>query len=79
MTMSGARMQALRLATGLYGKEIAAALGVTDETVSRWERGRVGISQSVEYAFEALVRDPERVAGIRAARPKRKRKKSKEF
>jgi|GEM_PF-5002995 DNA-binding transcriptional regulator YiaG len=69
--MEGVWMQSLRKGVGLLGKEVAKELGVSAETVSRWERGSTVISKMVEDSFLRLVRDPERVAAVRANRRRR--------
>ena len=70
--MYSEQMRELRLAAGLLGKEVAAEMGVSAETVSRWERGVYVISQVVEESFRRLVTDPLRCQGIRAGRRRRR-------
>jgi DNA-binding XRE family transcriptional regulator len=61
-------MKELRKQVGLRSIEVARALDVTPETVSRWERGVTPISLVVEKTFMALVEDPARVNGILSSR-----------
>ena len=49
------KIKALRMERGLSQKELAAAIGVSDKTVSKWECGRGGISLKVALELaEAL-------------------------
>jgi DNA-binding transcriptional regulator YiaG len=43
--MSGATLRRLRSRAKLTQVELAARLGVTSNTVARWERDEIGISQ----------------------------------
>jgi transcriptional regulator with XRE-family HTH domain len=61
-------MKSLRVGVGLLGKEVAGELGVSAETVSRWERGVSGISKVVEEGFLRLIQDVERVKVLREGR-----------
>ena len=77
--MNGQEMKDLRIKAGLLGVEVAERLGVSGETVSRWERGKYRITTTTEMAFLSLVEDGDRVKEIignrriRRVRNKRKR------
>lgn len=66
--MTGAEMKAAREEAGLRGVEIARELGVTPETVSRWESGKYPIPGMGQKLFEGLVGDVGRVERILANR-----------
>lgn len=68
--MKGTEMRKLRKASGLRSAEVARELGVSPESVSRWEAGKYAISQLVESAFRALMGD-EKLEEIIANRRKR--------
>jgi DNA-binding transcriptional regulator YiaG len=62
--MDGMWMKALRTGVRLLGKEVATELGVSAETVSRWERGTHAISKMAEESFLRLINDPARISVI---------------
>ena len=69
-------MRELRRMAGLRQKEVAVELGVSAETVCRWEAGggrKNPIGRMVGEAFERLVNDVERVHLIRSSRRKVRR------
>jgi transcriptional regulator with XRE-family HTH domain len=47
-------MKKRREALGFTQTELAAALGVKENTVYRWESGRLPISKTVELALERI-------------------------
>jgi hypothetical protein len=61
------------MAAGLLQVEIAAELGVDNQTVCRREKSGTELRKAYADAFELLVRDSERVAAIRAGRRMRSR------
>jgi len=71
--MNGFRMREIREAAGLYQIEVAAELGLRNETLCRWEAKGSKLSKLVEEAFLRLAQDPERVAWIRRGRRQRRR------
>ena len=62
--MDGLWMKSLRGGVRLHEKEVAKELGVTSETVSRWERGTHSISKMAEDSFMMLINDAARVQKI---------------
>jgi DNA-binding transcriptional regulator YiaG len=66
--MDGNEMKQLRKDSGLLGKEIAKEMGVTPETVSRWERGVHKIDLMAEKFFRNIVEDGDLVDRIRKNR-----------
>ena len=71
--MDGRKMREMRTAAGLRQKEVGPELGVNNDTICRWECGGKESEKVYWEAFERLVRDPERVAGIKGGRPRRRR------
>lgn len=62
----GAQIRALRLARGMTGKALAAALGVPGTQVTVWERGRVVPSvRSLLLIAQALECDPTELLPVR--------------
>ena len=65
------RVAAARLRAGLTQAELAEASGVTDETISRIERGRYEpavstlfrLADALDLSLDALANDNERVSG----------------
>jgi putative zinc finger/helix-turn-helix YgiT family protein len=53
--LSGPELTFLRQQLDLNGRELAAVLGVRNESVSRWERGREPIGPTVDRLVRALV------------------------
>jgi DNA-binding transcriptional regulator YiaG len=66
--MDGFRLRELRKMVGLRQVEVALELGVDNETVCRWERSGRKLTVLQERAVMELVRDVERVAGIKGGR-----------
>jgi DNA-binding XRE family transcriptional regulator len=70
---TGKRMRELRRLVGLRQIEVAPELGINNETICRWERQEhKDLLKVYAEAFERLIRDPERVAAIKARRPLRR-------
>lgn len=67
--MDGFRMRELRRIAGLSQREVAAELGVTGQTVYRWENWKSAISSWNSRLFLDLVHDIERVSWIKKSRP----------
>jgi excisionase family DNA binding protein len=62
---AGTRLRALREAAGLNQQQLAAASGLTHETISRLETGQYGASaETVRKLARALRVDPERFVGF---------------
>lgn len=59
---SGEEIRFLRKSVGLSGKDFAHVMGVTPETVSRWENDKDSFSGTPDRMLRLLVRthDPER-------------------
>jgi putative zinc finger/helix-turn-helix YgiT family protein len=57
---SGEAFRWMRKALDLRAVDVAALLGVTPETISRWETGRVAIDRSALALLALLVLDHER-------------------
>lgn len=74
--MDGYRMRELRRIVGLTQIEVAAEIGVTNQTVHRWESRRSAIKRIKEYEFLELIKDPEKVSWIKKSRPFRVRGRS---
>jgi DNA-binding transcriptional regulator YiaG len=53
--MTGQELESIRSAAGFSQKELAARLGTTPETVSRWECGRRGISEPMERLIRIVT------------------------
>jgi DNA-binding transcriptional regulator YiaG len=70
--MDGLWMKSLRTGVHLLEKEVAKELGVTSETVSRWERGTHSISKMAEDSFMMLINDAARVQKIIGERRSRR-------
>lgn len=51
----GARIDAVLIATGVSGVDLAARLDVTPETVSRWRLGKLTLSRSRWVAVLAVL------------------------
>ena len=76
------RVAAARLRSGLTQAQLAEASGVTDETISRIERGRYEpavstlfrLAEALEVSLDRLAGDPARDGGARAGQgtPRRK-------
>ena len=49
------KIKALRTERGLTQKELAAAVGVSNKTISKWECGRGGISLKVTILSIAVI------------------------
>jgi DNA-binding XRE family transcriptional regulator len=71
--MTGARMRELRRLAGLQQVELAAELGLDNETICRWEKQDKELSRLVSEAVQRLVNDVERVHWIRSVRRSRQR------
>lgn len=71
--MTGKEMRDLRLAAGLKQTEVAAELGIDNQTVCRWEKSSAELKKAYATAFELLVQDSERVGVIKAGRRIRRR------
>ena len=62
---AGTRLRALREAAGLNQQQLAAASGLTHETISRLEGGQQGASAATVRALARALRvDPERFVGF---------------
>lgn len=48
--MDGSELKSLRAEAGYKGRELAAILGITPNTLSRYETGKLRITRLVEYA-----------------------------
>lgn len=55
--MTGDELVQLRMSRGLKAKEMADLLGVSDATMSRYERGHRPIPKAVGYAAKYLCGD----------------------
>ena len=53
--MTGAELKGVRLRLGWTQKELARWLEVTDNTVSRWEKGWLKVPRAVELALEGKL------------------------
>jgi DNA-binding XRE family transcriptional regulator len=51
----GDRLMARRMDLGLYQKDVAALLGVTEDTVCYWENGRVKPSPGMEEGISKFL------------------------
>jgi transcriptional regulator with XRE-family HTH domain len=71
--MTGKEMRELRLSVGLKQTEVAAELGVDNQTICRWEKAETELKKAYATAFELLVRNNERVAAIKSGRRMRRR------
>lgn len=72
--MTGNEMRNFRMSAGLLQVEIAAELGMDNQTVCRWENSGAELKKVYSEMFERLVRDAERIAGIKAGHRMRRRK-----
>lgn len=72
---AAAAFRALRIAMGLWGSEVAAALGVRSETISRWEHGRAPIPYLAQVAFRGMANDPELVMRMKSGRKPTQRRR----
>ena len=52
--LRGAEIRSLRKRLGMTQEELAKLLGVTANTVARWERGELGLSHSTAKLFSIL-------------------------
>lgn len=52
--LRGAEIKTLRKRLGMTQEEFAKLLGVTANTVARWERGELGLSHSTAKLFSIL-------------------------
>jgi putative zinc finger/helix-turn-helix YgiT family protein len=57
---SGRELQLVRKAAGLKATELAEILGVTAETVSRWERDKIEVPRATAYIVAELYEHPRR-------------------
>ncbi len=57
---AGVQLKLVRKAAGLKATELADLLGVTPETVSRWECGRSEIPRAAVYVLVELYEHPRR-------------------
>jgi transcriptional regulator with XRE-family HTH domain len=71
--MDGYRMRELRRISGLTQVEVAKEIGVTNQTIYRWENRSSRIKPKNEYEFLDLINDVERVSWIKKSRPSRVR------
>ena len=53
--LSGPEMAFLRSELGMTGKALAKTLGVTQESVSRWENDATPISPTIDHLLRAIV------------------------
>ena len=61
--MTGPELRRLRKRLGLLQRELAVRVGVTPNTVARWERDEVGISEPVARLIRFLAKtEPKRAA-----------------
>lgn len=56
---SGHELKYVRKAAGFTAREVAALIGVTPESMSRWERGSVPIPRYAAFIVAELLRDRE--------------------
>jgi DNA-binding transcriptional regulator YiaG len=69
--VTGKELREIRKTLGLTQVELAAEIGVSGNTVARWERDEVSISQPVSRLLRILVGTRTRQTGkARADKPK---------
>lgn len=66
--MNGHEMEAIREQNGLRQREVAAELGVSNETICRWEQSGRELTRMAEGAFLRLIGDTELVKKIKDSR-----------
>ena len=73
--VAGSRLDAVLIATGVSGVDLAARLDVTPETVSRWRLGKLTLSRSRWVAVLAVLGLPLdwRPAGRGSVMPAKRR------
>lgn len=55
-TMTGSELRRLRHGLGLTQAQMGERIGVTQNTVARWERGEVGIGEPQARLIRLIVR-----------------------
>lgn len=64
------RLKQIRLKSGMSQREFADKMGVTQPTVTRWEKGQAEMSgQRLRDAAELLECSPDEILGIRRGQP----------
>jgi putative transcriptional regulator len=53
--MTGKELRQIRKGLGLTQQQLAARIGVTSNSLARWERGEVGISEPVARLVRVLA------------------------
>ena len=66
--MNGYRMRDKRIASRLFQSEVGAELGLSNETICRWEATGKELPKAYAEVFETLMTDIERIADIIKAR-----------
>ncbi len=58
--MTGKQVRAMRRQLRLTQKQLAEMVGVTENSVARWERGELGIRESAARLMRLLAQPPAR-------------------